>query len=193
MEIWMDIKWYEWKYQVSNTWKVKRLTFTHKTKWPFWEMNRTVREKEIFLSKMKRWNKNYLWASLWKDWKVKCIWVHRLVALAFIKNPENKAHVNHLDWNPSNNNVSNLEWATPSENEKYSYANLWKTPWNKWKHISKEHIEKTQKWRKITALLNSTKLFEEFLLSWLSISVFEKERWVTRWCYKRRFIKYWLL
>jgi len=47
--------------------------------------------------------------------------VHRLLALSYLPNPENKCDVNHIDGNKSNNDLSNLEWATRSENMKHAY------------------------------------------------------------------------
>ena len=50
----------------------------------------------------------------------KCYLIHRVVATAFIPNPDNKPQVNHKDGNKLNNNINNLEWMTKSENEIHS-------------------------------------------------------------------------
>jgi hypothetical protein len=76
-------------------------------------------------------NRGYMRVSLSMDGKSKGFFVHRLVAQAFLDNPENKPQVNHIDGNPSNNYVSNLEWATAQENERHSFEVLGKQSWNK--------------------------------------------------------------
>ena len=63
----------------------------------------------------------YKTVSYMENGKQKQIAVHRLVALAFLPNPENKPEVNHIDGDKSNNNVSNLEWVTRSENTQHAY------------------------------------------------------------------------
>ena len=69
----------------------------------------------------------YIFTGLSKNSIIKSYSVHRLVALAFIDNPENKPQVNHKDKNRSNNNVSNLEWSTASENNIHRSINAIQT------------------------------------------------------------------
>ena len=60
--------------------------------------------------------KGYYFVNLVKDRKNKTKRIHRLIAIHFISNPNNKREVNHVDGNRGNNDLKNLEWVTPSEN-----------------------------------------------------------------------------
>lgn len=71
--------------------------------------------KEKFPSNNKSGH-GYLYVDLYNNGVRKKFYVHRLVAQAYIANPDNKPYINHVDGNPRNNDVSNLEWCTPKEN-----------------------------------------------------------------------------
>lgn len=82
---------------------------------------------------------NYCQIQLNKQGQVKVFKIHRLVAQMFIPNPDGKPQVNHIDGNKQNNNVKNLEWVTPSENQIHSYNVLKTIPPMK-NHFGKSHV-----------------------------------------------------
>lgn len=115
-EIWKDIKGYEGLYQVSNLGRVKRLQK--------WNSGKKRYEPDERLLTPTGNGNGYLIVGLPKDHRRKNHYVHRLVAEAFCPNPDNKNVVNHLDYNKSNNNASNLEWVTFQENVSYSVERM---------------------------------------------------------------------
>ena len=116
-EIWKDVKGYEGKYQVSNLGHARsldrRIKINGKNQVKSYECNKTIRGK---LLKLKETKYGYIQMIARDKKETKYLYIHRLVAEAFIPNPENKPHVNHIDSNKKNNCVSNLEWVTPKEN-----------------------------------------------------------------------------
>lgn len=113
MEEWRDIDVSEYtnmKYQISNLGRIKSLNHNHT-------------KKDVILN-LKPDKKGYYKINFHKGNKQSHIGIHKLVAKAFIPNPNNLPIVNHKDENPSNNCVDNLEWCTYSYNTKYGTGSL---------------------------------------------------------------------
>lgn len=116
MEIWKDVPGYEGRYKVSNAGRIKRMFLYNK---PCPKTKQLIKPTEIKYGL----GRGYLYLGLNDGAKIKTYGVHRLVAMAFIPNPDGKPETNHKDYNRSNNTVGNLEWVTKSENQKHSGRN----------------------------------------------------------------------
>lgn len=125
-EIWKDIEGYDGKYMISSFGRVKSI----------WRNNQYKSQigSPTFLTPTTH-KQGYLWVSLVKDGKSKAHFIHRLVAQAFIPNPDNLPQVNHKDEDKTNNMVwvnedgsidydkSNLEWCDAKYNSNYGTRN----------------------------------------------------------------------
>jgi len=81
----------------------------------------------------------YIRVELWTNGKGKKYLLHRLLAQAFVPNPEGKPQINHIDGNKSNNVISNLEWCTQSENQLHAYRNGLQVGYRKPAPLSEAH------------------------------------------------------
>lgn len=126
MENWKYIEGYEGKYMVSDKGRVKRCKYkitdslgrTYTNKSQIIKCNYGNSRKALKKNASKR-----VYVGLRKNGKKKWFQVSRLVAQAFIPNPENKETVNHIDGNTKNNTKENLEWTSRKENIQHAYKN----------------------------------------------------------------------
>jgi hypothetical protein len=153
-EIFKNVVWYEWLYQISNLGRVKSLKY--------W--------KEKIL-KHQIWKSKYIYYNLCKDNICQKYYSHRLIWQAFIPNLENKPHINHKNWIKSDNRLENLEWITSKENHLHRFQILWQKwalKWKFWKlhHWAKRVNQYTKEW--------------EFIKTWDSMADIQREIWINQ-------------
>jgi len=155
-EIWKDINWYEWIYQVSNLWNIKVLEKYRKNWKEIWYIQK---------QKIMKYSINLSWyckLPLTKNFNKKTFYIHRLVALHFIENIKNKTDINHINWIKTDNRVENLEWVTKSENQIHRFDKLNKRNCNN-KKISQFDIN----WN--------------FIYTYHSLAEVDRLLWITRY------------
>lgn len=142
-EVWRDIVGYEGYYQVSNLGRVRAL-------------DRVVRHAYSGTQSLKghvltpcKGNGHYYSVMLSKNGKAKSTRIHRLVAAAFVPNPQHLKCVNHKDGNKLNNSASNLEWCTQRHNVQHAIDHELLTfdhmGFTSWSEESREHFSKVRK------------------------------------------------
>jgi hypothetical protein len=112
MEIWKDVVGYEGLYLVSDLGNMKSLP-------------RGFTKGKILKPMLQR---GYANICLCKNGIIKRVRIHRIQAIAFIPNPENKPYINHKNGVRNDNRIENIEWCTNSENQKHSFDVLGRKP-----------------------------------------------------------------
>lgn len=112
METWKDVEGFEGFYQISNYGNVKSLDR--------FDGIRKIKGRNI---KPNLKQNGYLQVGLRREGERKWFSIHRLVAIHFIDNPDEKPQVNHIDCNKQNNNIENLEWVTAQGNCRHAQVN----------------------------------------------------------------------
>ena len=113
MEIWKPIKNYENLYEISNLGRIRKIG--GKNQFGNYKVDKMITPYKN--------EKGYLRVGLSKNNQRKVIKLHRLVAEAYIPNPDNLPEINHKDGNKLHNCVDNLEWCTHKQNIKHSWEN----------------------------------------------------------------------
>ena len=120
VEVWKPIAGYEGAYEVSTFGRVRSLDREYYKCYSDGKMQLTKHHGRILKQCLN--DKGYYMVTIVYNHTVKTLLVNRLVAKAFIPNPDNLPEVNHKDENPKNNCVENLEWCTQIYNVRYGTA-----------------------------------------------------------------------
>jgi len=151
-EIWKTHPLFWGKYEVSSMWNIRH-----------------IKNKKNLASHL---TYGYCYPTLSNlEWKPRSVRLHRLVAEAFIPNPENKPYVNHINWIKNDNRIENLEWCTPSENNIHMFRVLW--------------VKVNKNWTgKFWALNGNSVSVSQYNLEWVFIKTYEavavawRELWI---------------
>lgn len=125
-----DIPWYEWLYAVTEDWKVWSYPKYNNNIWRFLKHALVVWYPHVILSKDNKTNNKF---------------IHRLVALTYLPNPNNYPIVRHLDNNKQNNHVSNLEWCTHKTNNQQAHDDWLFPVTEKFKETARKNWLKSRK------------------------------------------------
>ena len=163
IEEWKKIEGYEWHYEISNLWTIK----SYKN-WRWWAW-----KAKIIKPSLNTYWYEQIELSMYN--KQKTYLINRLVAQAFIPNPENKPQVNHINGIKNDNRVENLEWNTSKENILHA-------------HLTGLTKVKSWKENKMTGRFwknhNSAKQVHQyskdnvFIKKWYSIIDIKRELWI---------------
>lgn len=162
-EVWKPVVGYEGLYEVSSFGRIKS--------------NKVKTKKIMSLQNNWIWYL-FVWLSLNNKETKKTI--HRLVAQAFIPNPENKKTVNHINWITSDNRIENLEWCTYSENNYHKFKTLWYVVNREKNSFCKNHPMKNKLW---VLHHNSRKILQfskewKFIKEWWSLKDAERALYI---------------
>ncbi len=158
-EIWKDIPWYEWLYQVSNMWQVH----------------------SFYSNKIKKSFDSLWYCRIWlyKNKKEMKFLVHRLVAMTFLPNILNLVEINHINWIKNDNRLENLEWCTRNENIQHAF-NIWLKTTTKNNYFIKSNPYKWKFWidNPLSKKIQQFDLNWNFIKLWYWASSIYKELWI---------------
>lgn len=180
-EIWKPCPEYERHYEISNLGNLRSKRVFIPNDSIFGEIKGVWKKQQIKNQTNNR--DGYKTSKLCKEGKCRRLTIHRLVAKAFLENPNGYSQVNHIDGNKENNRVDNLEWCSPSANIKHAYE----TGLMKKDHlIGENHVAAKLTWEEVRSIRKrlkagekGAKLAEEYGVSPTTITYIKQNKiWI---------------